>query len=126
MYEEIRDNQCKYEEYLIPLSSETSGFSDLNMYRLNCPKLLTNLFNLLLVWVQKKASHPKGKKKLSVKFEVLTEGSMQMSVFWDVSLCSSVEFRRRFRIVYSLLHQGREESTQQPRRQSSSFTITYS
>lgn len=43
--------------------------------------------------------------KLNQRFHVLTT-SMKIAIFWDVVLCSMVEFSGYFREAYSLLHQG--------------------
>jgi hypothetical protein len=45
-----------------------------------------------------------------VRFQVLTESSMNMTAFWDTVPCSLVEVGRRFRGAYWLHHQGDESS----------------
>jgi hypothetical protein len=41
-----------------------------------------------------------------VRFQVVTEASMKMTVFWDDVPCSLVEVYRHFRGAYRLHHQG--------------------
>jgi hypothetical protein len=40
-----------------------------------------------------------------VRFQVLIEASIMMTIFWDVASCSLVEIERRFTGAYCLHHQ---------------------
>jgi hypothetical protein len=44
--------------------------------------------------------------KVKLRYQVLTETSMNVAVFWNVALCSLVDIDRRFRGSYCLHLQG--------------------
>jgi hypothetical protein len=46
--------------------------------------------------------------KLSVRLKVLTEVTMKMTEFWDITPCAVVQVDSRFSVAYCLRHQGGE------------------